>query len=458
MKKILALLLALCMIFALAACGSSESSAPAEKPAEEPAEEGAEAPEDVLPEVDENELPEDVPEPASEESAAPAGEGISADELIVGMVCVEDENSGYDYAHIEGVETAMETLGIPAENLILKVDIGETDECADAIEDCIQQGADIVFTDSYGHQDFAYQMAEKYPDVIIVSMTGDYAWTTGLDNYKNAFPHTFESRYVSGVVAGLKLQEMIDNGEVPENGTDEDGNYKLGYVGAYPYAEVVSGYTAYYLGVKSVVENVVMDVRFTNSWYDPIAEASAAEAMMADGCFIISQHADSTGAPSAVQAARDAGSNVYCVGYNISMLNVAPTAALTSASNNWSVYYTEALRCMLEGEDVPTDWSEGYATGAVYITELGESCAEGTAEKVDEVEAAIADGSLQVFDCSTFTVGGEEVESFLALDTDGDWEGDTGEAIKDGVFYESDLRAAPYFSLAIDGITQLIEG
>ena len=444
MKKILAMLLALCMVFALCACGSSNTAPAAEEPAPETAEEPAEEPA----------AEEEAEEPAEEE---PAEEEETVD-LIVGMVCVEDENSGYDYAHIEGVETAMENLGIPADHLILKVDIPEDETCYDAIVDCINQGADIVFTDSYGHQDFAYQAAVDYPDVIIVSMTGDYAWSTGLDNYKNAFPHTFESRYVSGVVAGLKLQEMIDNDEIPEDGIDADGNYKLGYVGAYPYAEVVSGYTGYYLGVKSVVENVHMDVRFTNSWYDPIAEAAAAEALMADGCFIISQHADSTGAPGAVQAAFESGKTVYCVGYNISMLAVAPDAALTSASNNWSVYYTEALRCMLDGDEVPTDWSEGYATGAVYITEFGDNVAPGTAEKVVEVENAIADGSLQVFDCSTFTVDGEEVTSFLALDTDGDWVGDTGEAIEDGVFYESSLRAAPYFSLAIDGITQLIEG
>ena len=392
--------------------------------------------------------------------AALAAEPIAAEDLIVGMVCVEDENSGYDYAHIDGVETAMANLGIPAENLILKVDIPEDETCYDAIVDLAEQGCDIVFTDSYGHQSYAEQAAVDYPDVIVVSMTGDYAWTPGLPNYKNAFPHTFESRYVSGVVAGMKLQEMIDNDEVPETGINDNGNYKLGYVGAYPYAEVVSGYTAYYLGVKSVVENVEMDVRFTNSWYDPIGEAAAADALMADGCFIISQHADSTGAPSAVQAAHEAGDPVYCVGYNISMLSVAPDAALTSASNNWSVFYTEALEHMLNGEELPTDWSEGYAAGANYITDLGESCAEGTAEKVAEVEAAIADGSLQVFDCSTFTVGGEEVSSFLALDVDGDFVGDEGEAVIDGVFYESntDLRSAPYFSLAIDGINQLIEG
>ena len=387
-----------------------------------------------------------------------AADSIAAEDLMVGMVCVEDENSGYDFAHIDGVETAMANLGIPAENLILKVDIPEDETCYDAIVDLAEQGCDIVFTDSYGHQSYAEKAAVDYPDVIVVSMTGDYAWTTGLPNYKNAFPHTFESRYVSGVVAGMKLQEMIDNGEVPETGINEDGTYKLGYVGAYPYAEVVSGYSAYYLGVKSIVENVTMDVRFTNSWYDPIGEAAAADALMADGCFIISQHADSTGAPSAVQAAHEGGAPVYCVGYNISMLSVAPDAALTSASNNWSVFYTFALQCMLDGEELPVDWSDGYAVGANYITDLGEACAEGTAEKVEEVEAAIADGSLQVFDCSTFTVDGVNPESFTALDTDGDFVPDTGEAIIDGVFHESELRSAPYFAMNIDGINQLIEG
>ena len=433
MKKILALLLALCMVFALCACGA-KTDAPANDAADEPAADAA-----------------DAADAAGD--AAPAADDSA---LMVGMVCVEDENSGYDFAHIDGLRKAAAAVGVPAENLFFKYNTPEDETCYDNIIDLIEQGCDIVFTDSYGHQDYAHTAAVENPDVTIVSMTGDYAWTTDLANYKNAFCHTYESRYVSGVVAGMKLAEMIENEELTDANYDADGNVKLGYVGAFPYAEVVSGYTSFYLGVKSIVDNVVMDVRFTNSWFDPIAEAAAAEAFIAEGCCIISQHADSTGAPSAVQAARDGGANVYCVGYNISMLEVAPTAALTSASNDWSVFYTFALQCMLDGTDIPVDWSEGYATGANYITELGASCAAGTAEKVAEVEAAIADGSLNVFDCSTFTVDGETVESFTALDTDGDFVPDTGEAIVDGVFQESVLRSAPYFALNIDGINQLI--
>lgn len=441
MKKILALLLALCMVFSLAACSSSSDSTDETEDTT-----AAETEAETETEAEEAEETEEVAETAADT------------ELLVGMVCVEDENSGYDYAHISGLLEAAEALGISEDNIIFKYNIPEDEQCYDACADLAEQGCDIVFTDSYGHQSYAMQAAEEYPDVIFVSVTGDMAATSGLDNYKNAFNYTFQSRYVSGVVAGMKLAELIENGELSDANYDEDGNVKIGYVGAYPYAEVVSGYTAFFLGIQSIVENVAMDVRFTNSWYSPTAEAAAAEALIADGCIIISQHADSTGAPSAVQAAYEAGTTVYCVGYNISMLEVAPDVALTSAANDWSVYYTYALDCMLNGEEVAVDWAQGYNEGAVHITELGDACAEGTAEKVAEVEAALADESLQVFDCSTFTVDGETVTSYLALDSDGDFVGDYGEAIEDGVFYESVLRSAPYFALTIDGITQIIEG
>jgi basic membrane protein A len=177
---------------------------------------------------------------------------------------------------------------------------------------------------------------------------------------------------------------------------------------------------------------------------------------MSDGCVIIGQHADSTGAPSAVQAALDAGTVAYSVGYNIDMLSVAPTAALTSSTNNWEVFYEYAFNCIINGETMSTDWAEGYETGAVGITALGESCAEGTAEKVAEVEAALTDGSLNVFDCSTFTVDGEHPTSIL-IDMDGDFTGET-EGVVDGVFQESVLRSAPGFTARIDGITELNAG
>ncbi len=418
MKKIIALLLAVWMMVSLAACTSTPGSSSA---------------------------------PAGSDTPAPVDSQVK-----IGVILVHDENTGYDFAHIQGITTAAAAVGIAADQIIWKYNVSEDESCYDTATDLVEQGCTYIFSDSYGHQSYMQQAADENPEVTFVSMTGDAAALSGLANFKNAFNFTYESRYVSGIVAGMKLAELVADGKVADSNKDSDGNIKIGYVGAYPYAEVVSGYTAFYLGVKSVVENVVMSVSYTNSWYDPTAEAEAANALVSSGCIIISQHADSTGAPAACEALLSAGTTVYCVGYNVDMLSVAPNAALTSAQNDWSVYYTYAFNQIMKGEEIATDWAKGYSEGAVMISKLGASCAEGTDAKVAEAVAALTEGKLNIFDTSKFTVkGGETVTSYLAIDTDGDWVGDTGEAIKDGVFYESTLRSAPYFGLRIDGITEL---
>lgn len=426
MKKLLALILALAMACALAACGSSGGSNS-----------------DATPSSD-----------VQDDNTVSTDDGAAANtDLKIGCILVGDENEGYSYAHIMGIQEAIEATGIPAENVIMKYSVPENEECYDAAIDLVEQGCSLIISNSYSHQSYMQQAASENPDVTFVACTGDTAALSGLDNFKNAFTAIYQARYVSGVVAGMKIAEMDANGEIPESGYDADGNVKVGYVGAYPYAEVVSGYTAFFLGIQSVYPDVVMEVSYTNSWFDITAEGTAAESLMADGCVIIGQHADSTGAPAAVQAALEAGTVAYSVGYNIDMLSVAPDAALTSATNDWGVYYTYAFTCAMNGEEIATDWCEGYETGAVGITELGSSCAEGTAEKVAEVEAALQSGELQVFDTSTFTVNGEHPTSIL-VDLDGDYIGET-EGVVDGVFQESTLRSAPGFSERIDGITEL---
>lgn len=376
--------------------------------------------------------------------------------LKVGAIILGDENEGYSYAHIAGIQNAAEKLGVSADQITWKYHIGEDGACYNAAADLADAGCNLIFSNSYGHQTYMMQAAAEFPEVQFVAMTGDTANKSGLDNFSNAFTEVYQSRYVSGVVAGMKLAEEVANDALSAENYDADGNIKLGYVGAYPYAEVVSGYTAYYLGVKSVVENVVMDVTYTNSWFDITAEAEAANALMANGCAMICQHADSTGAPSAVQAAHDAGKNVFCVGYNVDMLSVAPDVALTSATNNWEVYYAYAMAQAINGEKVARNWAAGYAQDAVTITTLGSACAEGTAEKVEEVVAGLKDGSIKVFDTSKFTVGGETVTSAFATDTDGDFVNDADEAIIDGAYSESYFQSAPSFSLRIDGITELL--
>ncbi|WP_443663998.1 BMP family ABC transporter substrate-binding protein [Dysosmobacter sp.] len=419
MKKFLALLLAMVMSLSLAACGGSDT-------------------EDTTTTTDDT---------ATEESAA--------SDVKIGLICVHDVNSGYDAAHIEGLTAACEELGIDVDSqVVFKYNIAEDQNCYDAAVDLAEQGCNIIFSDSYGHQTYMLQAAREYSDITFVSCTGDQAGVAGLDNFKNIFPYTYESRYVSGVVAGMKLKELMDAGTV----TDP----KVGYVGAFPYAEVVCGYTAFLLGIQSVVPEAYMEVQYTNSWYDPVAEGEAANILMADGCVIIGQHADSTGAPSAVQEAQDKGTVAYSVGYNIDMLSVAPTAALTSAQNNWSVLYKATLEKFIAGEEIPADYATGHANNAVMISALGESCAEGTQEAVDAAWAGIDDGSLKVFDTSKFTVGGQTVTeyevNFSIIDfATGDvvFEGPTENVIADGAFQESVYRSAPYFDLRIDGITEL---
>ena len=254
----------------------------------------------------------------------------------------------------------------------------------------------------------------------------------------NYFTNIYEARYVSGVVAGMKLNEMIEDGTITED------EAKMGYVGAFPYAEVISGYTSFFLGARSVCPSVTMEVKYTNSWASFDLEKECADALISDGCVLISQHADTTGAPTACEAA-----GVPCVGYNIDMTSVAPTTALTSASINWGVYYTYAVQCMIDGTPIDVDWCKGFAEGADKLTPLNEDVvAEGTAEKVEEVENAIIDGSLHVFDTSTFTVDGEEVTTYEKNDI---------EYISDGYFHESEFGSAPAFDLAIDGITSIVE-
>lgn len=431
MKKLFTLLMVLTMIMALAACAKDEAT------------------------TDDMYDKEASEEQSEKEATDEAKEEEATSKVKVGIILVHDENTGYDYAHIQGIKAAAAAVGFTDDQVIWKYNISEDEKAYDTATDLVEQGCTYIFSDSYGHQSYMLQAASENEDVVFVSMTGDTAALSGLPNFKNAFNYTYESRYVSGVVAGMKLAELVENGEVGDSNMDENGDIKIGYVGAYPYAEVVSGYTGFYLGVKSIVNNVVMDVTYTNSWYDPTAEAEAANSLVSNGAIILSQHADSTGAPSATEALLEGGTTAYIIGYNVDMLSVAPTAALTSSQNDWGVYYTYAFNSIVSGDDIMTDWAKGYSDGAVMISELGGSVAEGTAEKVEEVEAALKAGTLHIFDTSKFTVGGEAVTSYLAIDTDGDWVGDTGEAITDGIFNESTLRSAPYFGLRIDGITEL---
>jgi basic membrane protein A len=395
----------------------------------------------------------------------------------IGLIMVGDNTEGYTEAHINGVNTAAAKLGISSDRLIYKEKVGEDANCTAAIDDLESAGCKLIVSNSYGHQDYMCDGAKTYTDSTFISMTGDYSAISGLNNFKNAFVSIYEARYVSGVVAGLKLKELVTNNALDTTfNQDGKGNWKIGYVGAYSYAEVISGFTSFYLGVKSVVENVVMDVKFTNSWFDISGEGAAADALVKEGCVIIGQHADSTGAPAKVESllgtVREGTKKYVCysVGFNIDMIPSAPNAALTSALNIWSVYYEYAFKQYITGQTIDNDWCKGFNAGAVSLSDLNtKSVAAGTADTVTETISKIKDGSLEVFDTSKFTVDGKKVTSatvdlskydFTTATPTKVYNGASVEAIKTdakGVSYysESTYRSAPYFDLKIDGINWL---
>ncbi|MFA6619512.1 MAG: BMP family ABC transporter substrate-binding protein [Bacilli bacterium] len=396
----------------------------------------------------------------------------------IGVVLIGDATEGYSAAHIDGINEAAAELGI-SDRLLYKYKVQEDDGCKTAIDDLVSEDCGLIISNSYGHQDYMAPAAKANKDVTFISMTGDYAAVSKISNFKNAFVSIYEARYVSGIVAGMKLKELADGNKLDTTfNQDGNGNWKIGYVGAYKYSEVVSGYTAFYLGVKSVISNVVMKVQFTNSWFDISGEGAAADALVKNGCVVIGQHADSTGAPAKVQSllgtarADDATKKYVCysVGFNIDMIPTAKDAALTSAINIWKVYYKYAFTQYLNGRTIDTDWCKGYADGAVGTSTLNTSCAAGTQAAVDTAVAAIKAGTLHVFNTANFTVGGKTLTSAIIDLSHYDYstgsaqlvyEGDKVEAIKkDGdvsFFSESTLRSAPYFNVGVDSSFALID-
>ena len=392
MKKIFSLLLALTMIFALAAV-----SAPA----------------------------------ASAETTVKAG-----------FIFLHDENSTYDLNFINAAKEACEKLGV---EYLFKTGIPEGQECADAAEELIDEGCNFIFADSFGHEPFLLQVAKEYPEVQFCHATGTQAHTAGLDNYHNGFASIYEGRFLGGVAAGLKLNEMIEAGTI----TPEQA--KVGYVGAFPYAEVKSGYTSFFLGVRYVCPSATMEVTFTNSWYDPTLEKEGATKLINNGCVLISEHADSMGAPTECEA-----NNVPFVFYNGSAADACPNTFIVASRIDWAPYMEHAMTCTANGEAIEADWTGTLATGSVKMTEINENAAAaGTAEKLEEVEAKLASGELRVFDTATWTVGGQTLTEYLAdVDDMGDFQPETN-VIADGYFHESEYRSAPYFDIDIDGITNI---
>ena len=421
MKKFLAMLLALVMALSLVACGENN-----------------------------NETPDD------------GNTDGEVAKVKVGFITLHDENSTYDLNFINGAKEAIANLGLTEDDYILKTNVPEGQECYEAAVDMVDAGCNIIFADSFGHEPYMIQAAQEFPEVQFCHSTGTRAHTEGLANYHNAFASIYEGRYLAGIAAGMKLNEMIEAGEF----TAEEA--KIGYVGAFTYAEVVSGYTSFFLGARSVCPTATMEVTFTGSWYDETLEKEGAQLLIGRGCKLISQHADSMGAPGACENA-----GVPNVSYNGSTQEQAPNTYIISSRIDWAPYYEYAIKAVMNGTAIDADWTGTLATGSVVLEELNtDVAAAGTAEAIEAAKAKLESGELHVFDVSTFTTKADDtmntfkvdflkvdenghITSYLAdVDTDEAYTGDT-EVIENGYFAESAKRSAPYFDLQIDGISLL---
>lgn len=370
-------------------------------------------------------------------------EDKTAGDIKVGFIFLHDENSTYDKNFMDAATAAKEALGLTDEQVLFKTNIPESNECYEAAADLVDAGCDVIFADSFGHEDFIIQAAKEFPDVVFAHATGTKGHTEKLPNFYNAFASIYEGRFLAGVAAGLKINEMIDNGEITAD------QAKMGYVGAYPYAEVKSGYTSFFLGARYVCPTVTMEVKFTNSWFDIAAEKETANALIADGCVLISQHADSEGAPKACEEA-----GVPNVAYNLDTRQWGPNTALVSSKINWQPYFEHLITSVKDGKEVTQDFCGGIKDDVVQLLGLNDKvAAEGTQEKLDEIKGKLISGEIKVFDTKTFTVEGKEVTEYKAdVDSDADFTPDT-DVVSDGYFHESEMRSAPYFDLNIDGIT-----
>jgi basic membrane protein A len=376
-------------------------------------------------------------------SEAPAA--TAAKTTKIGFVVINDESDqGYTWNFTNGMNAAIEKLKAEGYNveLLTKKNTTESAICKDNNIELAEEGCEIIFNNSYGFEPYMLEAAKEYPNVKFVGMTNCAGQVDDNPNTFNAFAAIYEARYVAGIAAGMKLQQEINEGKIkPEEAV-------MGYVGAFSFAEVISGMSGFYLGARSVCPSVTMKVYFVGTWGDATLEEAAANALIDEGCKLISQHSDTT---SPALAAQKAG--VYHVGYNTDMTKVAPNASLLSSRIDWSRYFYEFIKNHIDGKENPSDWTGTYAEGDVKVTDLNTAiAAPGTQEAMDKAIAAFHAGTLHVFDLDTFTINGQKgtnetmYDGFAAVQ---------GNATYDGYFHESELQSAPYFVGVIDGITWL---
>lgn len=373
----------------------------------------------------------------------------------IGVMMIADKEDGSSIEHTDAMALVCDQMKDENIQVAYRYSVKADQSCYDTAKQLVDDGCKIVFSNSKKHQEFIEKAADEFSDVEFVVFGGDTAKTAGIDNLHNAYTDIYQARYVCGVVAGLKLKDLMRNDKLTKSNYDADKNIKIGYVGTLPSSEVMSSYSGFFLGVKSVCKDVAMSVQYTNKQSDAKAEKETASALISQGCVIIAQHNNTTAVAQAVETANTSGKECYCVGFGADMSTASKNGALVSAKHNWEVCYKDIITLCKNDDKIPTDWIGGYDKAAVGTTKLTDVCSDKAASEVEKSSKALSSNEFFVFDTSTFTSGGKKLKSAYAVDTDGDDIPDKHQAIFDGAFHESYFRSAPYFSLDIDGITVL---
>lgn len=345
-KKIVALVMALVLVFALAACGGNT---------------------DTTPSGDGTSTGEKQPMPA-----------IAKDDIKVGVLHIGDpaDGAGYSYAHDSGIVEMQKAIGLRDDQIIRKNNVADDNDTAieTALNELIEAGCNIIFATSWGYMEKVSEAATAHPEIIFSHCSGYMSNDTNFNNY---FGQIYQARYLAGIVAGLKTKSN-----------------KIGYVAAQDNnnPEVTGGIDAFALGVKSVNPDAKVYVKVTNTWFDLQREKAAAVALLDEGCDVITQHQDTT---QPMVAAQERGA--YGIGYNSDMAKQVPDAVLTSVVWHWGVYYTAAVQAAIDGTWTADNYFKGMNEKLLGLTELTSLCAEGTQEKVDEATQKILSGELKVF-------------------------------------------------------------
>lgn len=362
----------------------------------------------------------------------------------VGCIYVGDASTPYTNNFIKAQNEIEQIYGKKVIT-IAKENIPEGQETV-ALEELVEEKCDLIIATSYGYQSAVKEFAKNYPDIEFCQATGDLANAEPvLKNYHTFMGHIYEGRYVTGVVAGMKLEELIDAGKLDAK------DAVIGYVAAFPYAEVISGYTAFFLGVRSVVPEATMKVKYTNTWAEYELEKKVANELIDEGCVLISQHSDTTGPATACEEARENGP-MFHVGYNQSMIDVAPTTSLISSRINWEPYYEMAVKAVLDKTPIEKMFKHG-----VNGNDVGLGFDDGWVELLDLNESLVADGTaLEVMKCI------EKLNNHSISVFKGDYTGtdpfdpsDTYDLKEE--FIENKSASAPSFHYVLDDVITVIE-